>query len=35
MTSFVNVGEYKNGRRVGRWKRYTIDGKLEKEWDEN
>ena len=28
-------GEYKNGRRVGRWKRYTIDGKLEKEWDEN
>ena len=28
-------GEYKNGHRVGRWKLYTIDGKLEREWDEN
>lgn len=28
-------GEYKNGRRVGRWKRYDVDGKLEKEWEEN
>lgn len=28
-------GEYKNGHRVGRWKRYDIDGKLEKEWEEN
>lgn len=28
-------GEYKNGRRIGRWKRYDMDGKLEKEWEEN
>lgn len=28
------VGEYRNGRRVGRWKLYDIDGKLEKEWEE-
>ena len=28
------VGEYRNGRRVGRWKMYDIDGKLEKEWEE-
>lgn len=28
------TGEYHNGRRVGRWKRYDIDGKLEKEWEE-
>lgn len=28
------VGEYLNGRRIGRWKLYDIDGKLEKEWEE-
>ncbi|MCD8182972.1 MAG: toxin-antitoxin system YwqK family antitoxin [Bacteroides sp.] len=28
------VGEYRNGRRIGRWKQYDIDGKLEKEWEE-
>lgn len=28
------TGEYLNGRRVGRWKMYDIDGKLEKEWEE-
>ena len=28
------VGEYRNGRRIGRWKLYDIDGKLEKEWEE-
>lgn len=28
------VGEYQNARRIGRWKLYDIDGKLEKEWEE-
>lgn len=28
------VGEYRNGRKIGRWKQYDIDGKLEKEWEE-
>lgn len=28
------TGEYLNGRRIGRWKLYDIDGKLEKEWEE-
>ena len=28
------VGECRNGRRIGRWKLYDIDGKLEKEWEE-
>lgn len=28
------AGEYQNGRRIGRWKLYDIDGKLEKEWEE-
>lgn len=28
------VGECLNGRRIGRWKLYDIDGKLEKEWEE-
>lgn len=28
------AGEYRNGHRIGRWKLYDIDGKLEKEWEE-
>ena len=28
------TGECLNGRRIGRWKLYDIDGKLEKEWEE-
>lgn len=28
------VGQHLNGRRIGRWKLYDIDGKLEKEWEE-
>ena len=27
-------GEYKNDYKIGRWSRYDINGKLEKEWDE-
>ena len=28
------AGEYRNGHRIGRWKLYDINGKLEKEWEE-
>ena len=28
------TGEYRNGHRIGRWKRYDINGKLEMEWEE-
>lgn len=28
------AGEYRNGHRIGRWKLYDIDGRLEKEWEE-
>lgn len=28
------TGTYRNGRRIGRWKRYDINGKLEMEWEE-
>lgn len=27
-------GEYRNGHRIGRWKRYDVNGKLEMEWEE-
>lgn len=32
--SVREVGEYRNGHRIGRWKLYDIDGRLEKEWEE-
>ncbi|WP_300728050.1 toxin-antitoxin system YwqK family antitoxin [uncultured Bacteroides sp.] len=27
-------GQYRNDRKVGRWKRFDINGKLEREWEE-